>query len=94
MWSSLKVGVGENFVDLGDELGNMVASTLSHHPLVKQDPSTAVIIAKEALPRVEESSDIFVEMHEFPANGDSWFVSHFGKDAEEVVKNFKRLVGT
>ena len=89
MWSSLKVGVGENFVDLGDELGNMVASTLSHHPLVKQDPSTAVIIAKEALPRAEEP-DIFVEMHEFPVNGDSWFVSHFGKDADDVVKNFKR----
>ena len=89
MWSSLKVGVGENFVDLGDELGNMVASTLSHHPLVKQDPSTAVIIAKEALPRVEEP-DIFVEMHEFPVNGDSWFVRHFGKDADDVVKNFKR----
>ena len=89
MWSSLKVGVGENFVDLGDELGNMVASTLSHHPLVKQDPSTAVIIAKEALPRVEEP-DIFVETHEFPVNGDSWFVSHFGKDADDVVKNFKR----
>ena len=89
MWSSLKVGVSENFVDLGDELGNMVASTLSHHPLVKQDPSTAVIIAKEALPRVEEP-DIFVEMHEFPVNGDSWFISHFGKDADDVVKNFKR----
>lgn len=89
MWSSLKVGVGENFVDLGDELGNMVASTLSHHPLVKQDPSTAVIIAKEALPQTVET-ELFVEMHEFPANGDSWFISHFGKDAEDVVKNFKQ----
>ena len=90
MWPSLKVGQGQSFVDLGDELGNMVASTLSHHPLVKRDPSTAIIIAKEALPRAEEPVDIFVESHEFPVNGDSWFVSHFGKDAEEVVKNFKK----
>jgi len=89
VWSSLKVGVGETFVDLGDELGNMVASTLSHHPLVKQDPSAAVIIAKEALPQQAET-ELFVEMHEFPANGDSWFITHFGKDAEDVVKNFKR----
>ena len=91
MWPSLKVGTGDSFVDLGNELGNMVASTLSHHPLVKADPSMAIIIAKEALPQSEPVfEEMFVEHHDFPPNGDSWFITHFGKDADDVVKNFKR----
>lgn len=88
MWSSLSVGSSYYQLDVGDDLTSLVASALTAHPLLKHQPIDAITIAKQTLPQPEP--ELFVENYDFPANGDSWFISHFGKGAEEVVKNFKR----
>ena len=88
MWSSLSVGSSYYQLDVGDDLTSLVASALTAHPMLKHQPIDAITIAKQTLPQPEP--EIFVENYDFPANGDSWFISHFGKGAEEVVKNFKR----
>ena len=89
MWPSLAVGQSAHTLDMGDETLTQIANALSAHPLLKSQPLLAKGIASQTiLPSVDA---IVTPSVDFAPTGDSWFDTHVGKSAKEVVKDLRKI---
>lgn len=84
MWGSMLIGdTYDTPLNVTDEFSNMVIKNLSQHPN----------FLNHNIP--VESSTIFKNEHvkkkSFPENGDGWFESHYGKDANSIIRMCKKM---
>tara|TARA_R100000231_G_C5314855_1_gene161592 strand:- start:22 stop:1317 length:1296 start_codon:yes stop_codon:yes gene_type:complete len=84
MWGSMLIGDTYDVpLDVSDDFSNLVIKNLSQHPSF-QNYTIPV-----------ESSTIFkneyVKKKSFPQNGDGWFESHYGKDANSIIRMCKKM---
>ena len=88
MWPSLAVGQAETTLDMGNETLTKIATALSAHPLLKSHPLKAKGIASQTvLPTLDTISTTTVS---FSPTGESWFETHVGKSAKDIVKELKK----
>ena len=88
MWPSLAVGQAETTLDMGNETLTKIATALSAHPLLKSNPLKAKGIASQTvLPTLDTISTTTVS---FSPTGESWFETHVGKSAKDIVKELKK----
>ena len=84
MWGSMLIGdTYDTPLNVDDDFSNLVIKNLSQHPNF-QNHTIPV-----------ESSTIYkneyVAKKSFPENGDGWFESHYGKDANTIIRMCKKM---
>lgn len=84
MWGSMLIGdVYDSPLDVTDDFSKMVIQNISQHPHFQN----------HTIPL--ESSTIFKNTHvtkkSFPENGDGWFESHYGKDANSIIRMCRKM---
>jgi len=89
MWPSLAVGQSTNILDMGDETLTEIATALSAHPLLKSNPFIAKGIASQTILPISDT--ISTSSVSFSPTGESWFETHVGKSAKDIVKELKKV---
>jgi len=84
MWGSMLIGdVYDSPLDVTDNFSKMVIQNISQHPHFQS----------HTIPL--ESSTIFKNEHvkkkSFSENGDGWFESHYGKDANSIIRMCRKM---
>lgn len=89
MWPSLAVGQSTDILDMGNQTLTEIATALVSHPLLKSNPMMAKGIASQTLlPSVEQIATPSIQ---FSPTGESWFQTHVGKSAKDIVKELKKI---
>ena len=89
MWPSLAVGQSTHTLNMGDETLTQIATALASHPLLKSQPLLAKGIASQTLmPTIDQ---LVTPSIEFSPTGESWFETHVGKSARDIVKELKKV---
>ena len=87
MWPSLSVGEPHHSIDMGHDILNIIASSLTSHPnvdesIAKSIASQTVIVTEEDVPDIQYAP--------FSPTGEGWFEDKIGKSANQIIKDLRK----
>ena len=87
MWASLSVGESSQAIDMGHDLLNTIASSLSSHPHVNEHIAKS-IAAQTVI--VSDEEVITPQYADFSPTGESWFEDKLGKSANDIIRDLRK----
>tara|TARA_R110002051_G_scaffold72015_1_gene130170 strand:+ start:1374 stop:2669 length:1296 start_codon:yes stop_codon:yes gene_type:complete len=84
MWGSMLIGdVYDSPLELHDDFSKMVIANISQHPHFQP---TAIPLEKVPIINKE-----YITKGTFPMNGDGWFETQYGKDANSIIRMCRKM---
>ena len=84
MWGSMLIGdVYDTPLNMSDDFSKMIIANISQHPHFQ--PSTIPLEKVSTIKKDFDNNDSFAK------NGDGWFESHYGKDANSIIRMCRKM---